>query len=277
MGVCEITLLSRTVVTQSRQDSTEKGRSSMSEPLQPLIQVPLIEAVFEIFVQPTPDIEQQQQQQRALLERFKQELDGRVEMFPVPHLQLMASQPTQLSLNTHVQTRTRLWNRTEECLVQFDSTMMSYNILGNGYQSYALHRAQLLGHLRQYQELVAPKQILYLGQRYINRVSLGQNERPEEIFSIYPRIPESMSSPHRTFAMQLQVDNLGGTGQVTVGLVYQGARDKQHLYVLDIYARSNPDIADWSTWHDAAHDAIRRVFELAIRRPLPSMSEEIRL
>ncbi|MFM7201383.1 MAG: hypothetical protein ACKO6N_11380, partial [Myxococcota bacterium] len=37
----------------------------MSEPFQPLIQVPLIEAVFEIFVPTTPDIEQQQQ--RALL------------------------------------------------------------------------------------------------------------------------------------------------------------------------------------------------------------------
>lgn len=45
----------------------------MSEPFQPLIQVPLIEAVFEIFVPPEPDMEQQQQQ-RALLERFKQEL-----------------------------------------------------------------------------------------------------------------------------------------------------------------------------------------------------------
>lgn len=236
---------------------------------------PLIEAVFEAFVAGSTDNEMCEKATQQLLTDYQERLGGEVKNLLDSQLQFGVGAGGISAPQFQQGTRVQVWSADKQRVVQFSPVMASINLLGLCYESYAAHRSEIDEFLTRYRSYFQPSKVLHIGQRFINRVQIPEGVRPEDVFQIYPHLSRSLTHVHPPFSLQLQSEVLGTQGGVTLSVVYQGILEQQNCYILDIYARSGPDVGDWVLWHDAAHDAVRRAFRLAFTDAgLASFGEE---
>jgi uncharacterized protein (TIGR04255 family) len=162
----------------------------------------------------------------------------------------------------------RRWDVPGKRLVQYSAEMCAFNAL-KPYTHYVDYRPDMEKLFRAYVEESRPPAVRFLGQRYINRVSLPSvDEHPSGYFTIYPEeVPHDRRGV--IFSMQVQTE-LVAHGRVVMNLAFQTVEAGQPVYVLDVYARTDekPSIRlEWSdvaAWQDEAHGAVKRAFELAL-------------
>ncbi len=118
-----------------------------------------------------------------------------------------------------------------------------------------------------------PEGVLFLGQRYINHITLpSPDTQPWDYFTVYPRLP-NREIPG-IFGIQIQTARLSH-GQVVMNLTRMG--QPQSAYSLDIYARTEDRpriVAAWdaiATWLDEAHVKVKQCFEFGLQSKAQEM------
>ena len=164
------------------------------------------------------------------------------------------------------QPRHRLWSADGKTLAQFAKDMFAFNAL-SPYRHYREYEAGIGAVFETYVSRAMPRAFRFIGQRYINHITLpAKDSHPADYFSVYPRL----ATRGRIFAAQIQTDELPN-GAVVLNLAFQGSdSDDRPTFALDLYARTSrgADIpVEWpaaKSWHDEAHEAILRAFQLAL-------------
>lgn len=223
---------------------------------------PVVEAIFEFFVEGAsipPNVAGQ------IFEKLQKDYAGkRDEQVSAAEIDLGPSGPRVRTAKP----RHRLWRTDGTALAQFAEDMFAFNAL-RPYTHYADYSEQIARLFQLYTELAQPSGFRFLGQRYINLVTLPSHDaHPADYFSIYPRIRRE----GRIFAAQIQTHELAN-GTVVLNLAFQGSdADDRPTYALDLYARTVRGGAvpvEWAavkSWHDTAHAAILEAFEVALTR-----------
>lgn len=224
---------------------------------------PLLEAIFEASLVPNLSEALRVAAAQRLIGHYFRPGKGELQELEEFQVVMAVSNAGVTPVGPSQQKRFQVWNESKDQVLQFSNSLASFNLLSSAYRGYEKHRDQMKDFFHEYLAVYAPPQILFLGQRFLNQVLLPAEQMPESMFRIYPQLPLSLKSAHRPFAVQIQTESLKDNGNVTLSLTYQGLRDGQHLYILDIYARSGPMPDAQLEWHDEAHEAIRRAFSLA--------------
>jgi len=164
--------------------------------------------------------------------------------------------------------RFRAWtaDRARTALVGHD--LCAFNAMAP-YTHFLDYLPAMESLFRAYAKHANAPSVAFLGQRYINRISLPTDADPSDYFTVYPKVPADWprTSLHRPFSMQILTEELE-TGHVVVTLAMQ--QQNPPIYFLDIYARTNndPEIAfEWEPardWQARAHEAVKRAFEFTI-------------
>jgi len=234
---------------------------------------PLVEAVFEVFVDPSAwggerSYDEVEQRVRLRLTGKRDQLVPfalQVQLAPgkVPELSHLAEPP-----------RRRIWSEDGAEMFQFGPNMCAYNVLKH-YEQFETHAPAMEELFGMYLGVVRPPALLWAGQRYINKVAVPAAEgAPGEWFQFYPRLP---AGTHGPFGLQVMADEFPG-GRTVLSLAFQGVHDGRAEYVLDIYSRSTePPALDpkaLRSWHEAAHNSVRAVFRAALTDRTRKMFEE---
>lgn len=246
--------------------------SCHGEDVQPLKKAPLREAIFELFVdsnavtQWSPDSETRVFSQLPDYAYHQEELQDFGLMFEV-------GPDGPIAKPFGPRGRIRRWDERKQRAVQFGPNMCAYNILGAAYSAFENHIDAVAEVVRCYLDEAKPTKIGWVGQRYVNSVSVPDVE-VSEYFSIYPKLPGSLSG-HRPFALQVQVAE-ARNATVVVNLSLEKADGgPDATYMLDIYARSvneaPNDVDALRAWHVSTHQAVRRTFEITISERLRAL------
>lgn len=228
---------------------------------------PLVEALFELFIEP----EQNSAWSVASLETLNQILPAYA--FHEERLQDLSMQVQFVEgrippVSQIARERIRRWDAEREKAVQFGPHMCCLNVLAGAYTHYSDHKAAIEGVFRFFLEQAVPSRLSWIGQRYINNIQIPLEDRDvASYFEIYPRLPAGLAGGHRPLAVQLKTTDFPG-GEVVVNLSLQSTSELSANYFLDVYARSNvpvpPVLESVMHWHDAAHEAVRESFEISV-------------
>jgi uncharacterized protein (TIGR04255 family) len=231
---------------------------------------PLVEAIFECFVHPrkwTPSAAER------MTKLFSLGYSGKTEL-------IRSTTGFQLSISPDGQSlqpldaapdRIRLWKADKSAMVQFAADMCAFNALPP-YQGFPEHMPEFKKLFEAFLAESQAQAIKVLGQRYINRVRLpGPDADPANYFAVYPKRNWSGADGelHPPFAMQIQTSKLS-SGQVVMNLAYEGLKDGEPVYLLDLYARGGSDekvALEWpavEAWQREAHQVIFSSLEAAL-------------
>ena len=140
------------------------------------------------------------------------------------------------------------------------------------------HVEDHLPHLRElldaYIELANPRRIAWLGQRYINQVTIEFAERlaPGRLFNLAPAIPEARALMHPGMTVQLESARTDATSALTT-LALSAKTPSAAVYTLDIYGRTSGQVPNSAQsivdWHSGTHEIIIEAF-------LSSITDEAR-
>jgi uncharacterized protein (TIGR04255 family) len=225
---------------------------------------PLVEAVFELFASQAAEesrIESVREEMASLYGGQADEINPdamAVELGPQGAGVRFRRDPARYRYRTPDGTR----------LVQVASNMAAFNIFPP-YSHYEEFLPEMEGFFGRWLEAIEPASLSQIGQRYINKVRLPLDASPADFFAAYPTIPPHLGHP--PFAMQIQFAELS-SGAVLVNLGLQTSEEGRAVYLLDIYARSSPEIpieAEWDaiqSWFDESHEAIGDAFEGLLTR-----------
>ena len=92
-------------------------------------------------------------------------------------------------------------------------------------------------------------------------------ERPNELFSFYPPLPEAIVDRHVAVRLQIEAVEFRN-GVCDVRLWRHEASDDEVVYRMELISRSHSpvdcDIDAILEWHQLAHDAVNRAFDMSI-------------
>jgi uncharacterized protein (TIGR04255 family) len=116
-------------------------------------------------------------------------------------------------------------------------------------------------------ELVQPRAIVKGVLRYLNRVPLPPGHRVEEIFTIFPKLPERAATNAAAFQMVVDMGNTGA-GPALLALAFAG-NPAEVTYALDLAVQSGPgealgSVDEAARWAGRAHDRMTELFESSI-------------
>lgn len=163
--------------------------------------------------------------------------------------------------------RYRYWNSDASRMSQISGDMCALNALPP-YTTFADYMPALEALFLEFVRATRPRLLRSVGQRYINRLVLQPNDHPADFLTYFPRLPNVNHVP-RQLALHMDADAISG-GVVNLTITTQPVdASGVRAFLLDIYARSTPNAlpAEWAPvrrWHDEAHRAIRRVFQMTI-------------
>jgi uncharacterized protein (TIGR04255 family) len=167
--------------------------------------------------------------------------------------------------------RYKRMHSSKTMLVQFSRELFCFNALVP-YTHYLDYKPEIERLFSEYVRAARPRGVLFLGQRYLNRIMLPTDAAdPSEYLALYPRMSPSTRRQKPMF-LQIEAEQFAEGGHVLATLSYQGpdGATKRPTYVLDLYARTGERPAidflwpNVSTWHDFAHDALTKAFESSI-------------
>jgi uncharacterized protein (TIGR04255 family) len=227
---------------------------------------PLIEAVFDLFVEPSLDVDSK------LADRFFEALpsySGDVETLHNIGMTMEVKEGRPASQSMHSQeTGTRRWNAKRSRAVMFSPDILAFNVLHQADDPYG-HFEDHVDHLKmlleRFYEIARPKRILWAGHRYINHVpiDLAEATTGADLFKLYPALPAEHAKTHPHMAVQVEAGRFPG-GAVVANLSLAMKNIKVAVYSLDVYAKTDgapPSPLDGlMSWHTAAHEAVVEVF-----------------
>lgn len=235
---------------------------------------PLEEAIFELFVPPAADWSTPQiEQMGKLLPRYggkREDLEDLNVFF-----RLGPGRSVAQGVNPGIR-RTRLWNNEQTRAVQFGPEMCTLNVR-KPYGHFEDHVGDIRALFAAYLTVATPKQLAWVGQRYLNIVRLPPNSSPSDFFQMYPHLPPELPPAHRPFALQVETASFEqGSTIVNLALLEFGA--DAAVYTIDIYARSDAsvllDVEQLVGWQTRAHASIGKSFELTITNAARSLFKE---
>ena len=170
-----------------------------------------------------------------------------------------------------------LWNAERSRAVQFGSEMCTYNVR-KPYGAFEDHLPVTKDILAAYIDVMKPRGIGWVGQRYVNLIALPPTLAPSSFFEIYPRLPAGFLDEHRPCAVQVETAKFDhGTVVANLGLLV--LEPTRALYTLDIYARSTAevplDVDAIVRWQQTAHVEVVNSFELTITSEARALFKEI--
>jgi uncharacterized protein (TIGR04255 family) len=233
-----------------------------------LDQQPLVEAIFELFAEPSSESRWGSSVDLKAIETALPEYafhEERLRDLGV-HVQFRGG---KVQSNLHnPRLRIRRWDEPRQQAVQFGAHMCAHNVLSGAYTTFDDHREVIGRVFRCYLERAEPSQLAWVGQRYINAIQLPADEHDvASYFALYPQLPESLAGGHRELAVQVRTVDFKN-GHALVNLSLKGVEGGVATYILDIYARSSgPPPGDPDallSWQVDAHDAVWKSFELSV-------------
>lgn len=238
----------------------------MTPPGNDYLSPPLVEAVFELFIEPASALWSNATFERAR-EQFS-DFSGQEESLE-PYDVTMQVGPGR-NFSHGVQSgphRIRRWDTKRQRAIQFSSQMCAYNVLPQAYGHFEQHIDTLTQVFTFFLEEAKPSKIWWVGQRYINLIKIpSQTDDVSSYFAIYPRFPEPLNRGHRPFSLQAQTAEFQ-RGSVQMGLHLQANNGDTVNYLLDIYASGEvvtPDLNELIDWQRSAHEQVSASFELCI-------------
>lgn len=229
---------------------------------------PIIEAVFEIFFPKSPVWNEDLK--NLIHSSLKENIVfpfGETEevLFHSIDLNVQNNMPIQTKENDPVP-RVRCWSKDRTMMFQFGPDMIAVNALPvyKSIEDYLPLLEKVTDEIFQRLEI---KNILHIGQRFINEITTSAEMPPDKLFAIYPKLPEQVRSHHPPFALQVEtLRDLNKT--IALNLEYKGFQGDIHKYVLDIYLRSlnfSPNSSkDISKWMLDEHANAVHTFESAL-------------
>ncbi len=225
---------------------------------------PLVEAIYEVYIEDSPGWSQLSY--GRIKDGLQSRFDGEPDVLEPIGFEVKLGPGKSVAQTTAYEApRHRVWSRDRGEMFQFSPAMCAYNLLAK-YTRFEAHAADLEEFVRAYLKEAQPTRIAWVGQRYINRISLPTSATdPAQYFHFYPSLPPPTS--HRPFALQVAMEQFEG-GEATLNLSYQGEDGGGAQYFLDIYARSTapiaPEAAAVREWQERAHQPVRKAFEAAV-------------
>jgi uncharacterized protein (TIGR04255 family) len=225
---------------------------------------PIAEAVYEVFVEPRPDLEWTRET-AVVIRDAVDGFTGRHEELQDVAMKVSFRQDEVQHGLRRPPPRFRWWHENEQRAIQVGANMCAHNVLApySEYESYVGTTERLFA---VYLEQTAPVRVSWTGQRYINEVRVPVENGPADHFTIYPAV-ELPGQRHPDMALQVETARFQDVSTVT-NLVFRRADKEVAVYILDIYARSNQPLerspGALIDWHARAHDTISESFEFSI-------------
>ena len=232
---------------------------------------PFVEAVYDCFAEPSAPLSLVELE-NSFFGRFPEYVGARQEW------QLMgasfAFKGGQVSTApAPPQGGVRRWNSAKNRAVLLGAGVLAMNVV----PPYG-HIEDHLPHLREllavYIELAKPSRITWLGQRYINQVSIDFADRiaPARLFNLAPSLPEARALMHPGMTVQLETARTNVASALTT-LSLSAKTPSAAVYTLDIYGRTSGEVPSSAQaiadWHSATHEIIIEAF-------LSSITDEAR-
>lgn len=225
---------------------------------------PLVEAVFDCFVEPNTPMDV-----ADLEERFFYRFPDYAERTRQPWHQFSSSveirdgRPSTHPVESQL-SGVRRWNADQNRAVLVGPAVLALNIKPP-YGHFEDHLPHLQELVAVFRDFVGPARILWLGHRYVNHVvlDLDEGQDPGDLLTLYPRLSKGRALSHPPVAVQVEAGRFEG-GSVVTSLVLGAKTAQKVIYSLDIYARTNEQIEFDATrvtlWHSVAHGAIMDAF-----------------
>lgn len=230
----------------------------------------LVEAIFEIKPEHTGDMRRARldapamEQMAARLRGFDHRTE-RLELHaPTSRYGLPPSQhQTSDGADSY---RTCLWNEEQSRCVQFGGGLCAFNVL-TPYGHYEDHVPLLRRVFQTYLEAAALDAGVRCAHRYLNVFGLKPFERPDELFSFYPPLPQALIQKHVAVSLRIEAVSFRG-GVCTVRLWRHAVDELEVCYRMEVEAQSTASVKPSTEailqWHQIAHDAVNQAFDMSI-------------
>lgn len=226
---------------------------------------PIIESVFEIFF--SAKVPWSEELKNSLLKAVPKKFHGKVENlnFHSIDLNVAAGQPITAK-SSQPTPRVRCWTESKDRMLQFGPDMVAINAFPR-YSTIEDYLPELLAFFEVVATQMKVERVNWLGQRFINQIKTPENVAPTDLFEVYPNLPELVRSNHPPFALQVETAK-DANKSIVLNLEYKGLEKNEHVYMLDIYMKSQGFSAvrkdDIMKWMMSSHSGAIETFESSL-------------
>ena len=226
---------------------------------------PLVEAVFDCFVEPGANVTDLRALEDTFFARFPEfiaETRQEWQRFEA-RLEMKEGQPTGSAFDVK-QAGVRRWNAAKTRGVLIGPSVLAMNVVPP-YGHFEDHAPQLRALLDGFLATAAPNRIEWLGHRYINQVqiALADQKSPADLFRLYPSLPKPRALTHPAVTVQVETSRFQESVVLTT-LNLSAKTPDSAIYTLDVYARTVGSVPSTSSsmtdWHASAHEAVVDAF-----------------
>lgn len=226
---------------------------------------PLVEAVFDCFVEPASAPADLATTEAAFFAKFGDyQAETRQEWHQVSsRVEFRGGQATTPAFDSRL-SGVRRWNARRNRGVLVGPGVLALNVT-QPYGHFADHLPHLTQVVDAFLEVAAPRRVQWLGHRFINHVELALDEEvtPTALFTLYPQLSKARSLSHPPLVVQVEASRFEG-GTVVTTLALAAKTPERVIYSLDVYARTDGEVelttANITRWHGLAHGAIIDAF-----------------
>lgn len=229
---------------------------------------PLVEAVFDMLVEPDDEISQSSLES-AFRDAFPEFAVREQWEAHEATWEIQAGTPTAQSMTSRK--GARLWNATKTRGALISPAVMALNVL-RPYGNFEDHVQALEKAHAVFLKTAKKARPVQLGHRYLNQIVLKLDgpELPSDLFALYPPIPQKLVVQHPPVSVLVESSRFDA-GVVTSGFGRTAVDRDRVVYTLDLYARTLPErvpetIADIAKWHSVAHVEVVKAFVMSITK-----------
>ncbi len=158
------------------------------------------------------------------------------------------------------------WNEDGDRGVQFGGGVCAFNVL-SPYGHYEDHLPSLRRIIQTYLEVGNIEVGFHCAHRYLNVFPLQPFEKPNDLFCFYPPLPANLVDDHVAVSVRIEAVKFRN-GACTVRLWRHELHDEVVVYRMESASRSDipveADVDAILEWHQIAHDAVNRAFDMSI-------------
>ena len=165
--------------------------------------------------------------------------------------------------------RTVFRNPLANRLVQIAHGMLAINQLCP-YTDYATFRHEIEARFADYKAVAQPKRLAKLGLRYINRLTLSENQNPDSVLHIGFKVPDGVHVRPDPYLLRLEFPYHKSRDRLILIVAKAAEHQGSPGVMLDLdYVLSKPEEnqeSDPVMWMDSAHETIESVFHACVTK-----------